>query len=278
LYEPPSSLTALLPLSFEWSAASLPLALGGIVGGGWLWLLTVPLLVTWVMCINGACKAPIDKRFTGFKARALVALLIYLGPLLRGWERLKWRLKEMRTQEHIALVETEQRARLSWVERAFELAYWSDTGTEKEALIGGLINFLVPQKYFVVPDTGWSSWDINIARGLCGRALVVVCTENHGGAKRLLRVRCALRFSPFALFVLRSCAALTAFALILGWPWVGAALCAIGLVSFGVMGGQLLVFGRLMHRIVEAVAKQARLTPLEPAHRNGVPINAPRTV
>ena len=29
LYEPPSSLTAFLPLTFEWSAASLPLALGG---------------------------------------------------------------------------------------------------------------------------------------------------------------------------------------------------------------------------------------------------------
>ena len=56
LYEPPSSLTAFLPLSFEWSAASLPLALAGIVGGGWLWLLTVPLLVTWVMCVNGALQ------------------------------------------------------------------------------------------------------------------------------------------------------------------------------------------------------------------------------
>ena len=107
-------MTAFLPLSFEWSVASLPLALAGIVGGGWLWLLTVPLLVTWVMCVNGACKAPIDKRFTGLKARALVALLIYLGPLLRGWERIKWRLKEMRTQDHIGPVATEQRARICW--------------------------------------------------------------------------------------------------------------------------------------------------------------------
>ena len=278
LYESPSSLTAFLPLSFEWSAASLPLALGGIIGGGWLWLLTVPLLVTWVMCINGASRAPIDKRFTGFKARVLVALLIYLGPLLRGWERLKWRIKGLRTQEHIGVAETEQRARLSWAERAFQLAYWSEAGTEKEALIGGLMDFLVPQKYFVVPDAGWSNWDISIARGLCSRALVVVCTENHGGAKRLFRVRCALRFSPFALFVLRSCAALTAFALILGWPWVGAALCAVGLVSFGIMGGQLVGFGRLMHRIIEAVARQAKLFPVEPKRRIAVSISPPKTV
>jgi O-antigen biosynthesis protein len=236
------------------------------------------MLVTCVMCINGASKAPIDARFTGFKARALVALLIYLGPLLRGWERLRWRIKGMRTHEHIGLVETEQRARLSWTKRAFQLAYWSEAGTEKEALIGGLIDFLVPQKYFVVPDAGWSNWDISIARGLCSRALVVVCAENHGGAKRLFRVRCALRLSPFALFVLRGCAALTAFALILGWPWVGAALCAVGLVSFGFMGGQLVGFARLMHRIIEAVAKQVRLIPVEPKRRVAVPISTPKTV
>jgi glycosyltransferase involved in cell wall biosynthesis len=278
LYEPPSSLTAFLPLSFEWSAAALPLTLAGIGGGGWFWLLTVPLLVTWVMCVNGARRAPIDKRFTGFKARALVALLIYLGPLLRGWERIKWRIKEMRTQEQMGLVETEQRSRISWTARAFHLAYWSDAGAEKEALIGGLMEFLVPQKYFVVPDTGWSSWDLKIARGLCGRALVVVCCENHGGAKRLLRVRCAMRFSRFALFLLRSCAALTAFALILDWPLTAAAIGAVGLISLGVMGCQLVGFGRLMHRIIEAVAKPARLIPVEPVARTPLPVRVPRTV
>jgi glycosyltransferase involved in cell wall biosynthesis len=278
LYEPPSSLTAFLPLSFEWSAAALPLALTGIIVGGWLWLLTVPLVVTWVMCINGARKAPIDERFKGVKARALVALLIYLGPLLRGWERLKWRLREMRTQEHIGVVETEQRVRISWRARALHLAYWSDAGIEKEALIGGLMGFLVPQKYFVVPDTGWSSWDLKIARGLCSRALVVVCTENHGGPKRLLRVRCAMRFSRFSLFVMRSCAALTAFALILGWPLTAAVIGAAGLLNSAVMSCQLVSFGRLMHRIIEAVAKQACLIAVEPVERSPAPLHTPSPI
>ena len=278
LYEPPSSLAAYLPLSFEWSAVALPLALAGIVGRGWLWLLTVPLVVTWVMCINGARRAPIDKRFAGIKAQALVALLIYLGPLLRGWERLKWRLKEMRTQDHIGLVDTDQRARIGWTARAFHLSYWSDAGTEKEALIGGLMDFLVPQKYFVVPDTGWSNWDLKIARGLCSRALVVVCTENHGGCKRLLRVRCAIRFSRFALFLLRGYGALTASALILGWPLTAAAISAAGLISFSVMGWQLVSFGRLTHRIIEAVAKQAQLVPVELAARSLLPIRAPNPI
>ena len=100
LYEPPSSLAAFLPLTFEWNVVAIVLALAGDRRRR----LDVAAdrrrsLITWVICINGALKAPIDKRFRGIKARALVALLIYLGPILRGWERLKWRFKEMRAPE-----------------------------------------------------------------------------------------------------------------------------------------------------------------------------------
>src|SRR5271170_3572828 len=277
LYEPPSSLTAFLPLTFEWSAAALVLAMAAIVGGGWWWLLAVPLLVTWTMCANGARKAPIDPRFTGLKARALVALLIYLGPLLRGWERIRWRIREMRAQPHVAAAETEQRARISWRRRAFQLAYWSEAGTEKEALIGGLMEFLVRQKYFVVPDTGWSSWDLKIARGLCSRSLVTVCIENHGGSKRLFRVRCAMRSSRFASFLLRSYAASTAFALILGWPLAAAVIAAAGVVNLAMIGCKLAAFGRLMHRIVEAVAKPVGLIPVEPVACRQAPVVTPQT-
>jgi len=278
MYEPPSSLTALLPLTFEWSVAALVLALIGIVVGGWLWLLLVPLLATWAMCVNGALKAPIDPRFTGLKARALVALLIYLGPLLRGWERLKWRVKTMQTVDHIRLAPVEQRARIVWSARAFDLSYWNEDAAEKEVLLGGLMDFLLPQKYFVVADTGWSKWDLKISRGLWSRALVTVCSENHGGAKRLLRVRCAMRSSSLARVLLRVYAALGAGSLILGAPAAALVFFAIGMVNLGVIGWRLVTFGRIMQRIIEAVAAQARLIPAEPIGARALPIGAPRTV
>jgi GT2 family glycosyltransferase len=278
MYEPPSSLTSLLPLTFEWSLAALLLAPAGIIAGGWFWLLTVPLLATWAMCVNGALRAPIDKRFTGIKARALVALLIYLGPLLRGWERLKWRFKTMQTQDHGGLAQVEQRVRIDWPARAFTLSYWNEFAGEKEALLAGLMDFLLPQKYFVVPDTGWSKWDLKISRGLWSRAFVTVCAENHGGPKRLLRVRCAMRMSSLARVLLRVCAAVTAAGLILGSPLVALIFLALGIVNLSVVGWQLVTFGRLMHRIIEAVAQQAQLTPADPIGRAVRPIGAPRTV
>ncbi|HEY1299214.1 MAG TPA: glycosyltransferase [Stellaceae bacterium] len=265
LYEPPSSLGAFLPLSFEWSAAALVLALAGIVGGGWWLLLGVPLLATIAMCLNGARKAPIDPRFSGVKARALVALLIYLGPLLRGWERLKWRLRGMRGQRHIPLPPSGQRPRIGWAERALHLAYWNEEGIEKEALLGALGAFLVPHKYIVATDNGWNGWDLEVARGLSARSLIMVCTENHGGAKRLLRVRCTMRLSALARFGLRGCAVLTALALILGWPLAAAAIAGAGIVGFAAMAWQLAGFGRLLHRIVETVAKEVRLAPVDRA-------------
>jgi glycosyltransferase involved in cell wall biosynthesis len=278
MYEPPSSLTALLPLTFEWSVAALFLALIGIVAGGWLWLLAVPLLATWAMCINGALKASIDPRFSGPKARALVALLIYLGPLVRGWERLKWRVKTMQGHDHIRLAPVEQHARIDWSERAFVLSYWNEASAEKELLLEGLMDSLRPQKYFVVADTGWSKWDLKIARGLWSRALVTVCSENHGGGKRLLRVRCAMRSSSLARVLLRTYAALAAGSLILGAPVAALVFLAIGIANFGVIGWRLVTFGRIMQRIIEAVASQVRLIPADPVSAAALPIGEPRTV
>ncbi|HVB17924.1 MAG TPA: glycosyltransferase [Stellaceae bacterium] len=278
MYEPPSSLTSLLPLTFEWSVAALALALVGLIGGGWFWLLAVPLLTTWAMCINGALKAPIDKRFTGLQARALVALLIYLGPLLRGWERLKWRFKTLQAHDQIGPAPVEQKARIQWRERAFVLSYWSESGAEKEVLLGGLMDFLLPQKYFVVADTGWSKWDLKISRGLWSRALVTVCAENHGGMKRLLRVRCAMRLSSLARMVLRAIAVLVAASLILGSPILALAFLAVGIANLGVIFRQLVTFGRLMHRIVETVGQQAGLTPAEPIRPVRLPVDRPEMI
>ncbi|HKF72096.1 MAG TPA: glycosyltransferase [Stellaceae bacterium] len=268
LYEPPSSLTAVLPLSFEWNVAALALAAAGGLAGGWFSLLGLPLFTTWILAIRTALKAPIDPRFRGIEARALVALLVYLGPILRGWERLKWRFKTVRPEEpEGSLGAVEQRARISWRDRALYLSYWSERGDEKEAVLAGLMRVLAPLKYFVIMDGGWSDWDIKVSRGVWTRALVLCCVENHGGNKRLLRVRCMLTLSRFAKLMLRSYLAASVLALVLGAPVVALGIAAAGLAHGLVVLRHTFEFGQVMHGLIDSVAIEAALLPVMPINK-----------
>ncbi|WP_229743948.1 glycosyltransferase [Aliidongia dinghuensis] len=264
MYEPPSSLAAFLPLTFEWNIVAIVLAFAGLVAGGWWLLLWVPLLTTWAMCVSGALKAPIDPRFRSLKARALIACLIYLGPILRGWTRIKWRVKESNAADTLP-GEADgplAPAKIDWRNRALFFSYWGQNYEEKEVLLAGLMEFLIPRKYFLQTDEGWSDWDLKIARGLWSRAFVMAVTENHGGEKRVLRVRCAMRLSRLASFVLRCYAGATAAALVVGLPVPAFLIAAAGLANFGYIADQTWRFGRIMNRVIDEVARKAKLTPM----------------
>jgi hypothetical protein len=104
----------------------------------------------------------------------------------------------------------------------------------------------------------------------------MVVAENHGGMKRLLRVRTQLRLSNLSAFVLRSFAVTTAAALILGAPVAASAIGVLGLGIFGYIASQTIAFGGLMHRIVETVAKGSALFPVAPVGRPALPVGAPK--
>jgi glycosyltransferase involved in cell wall biosynthesis len=282
LYQPPAGLLQYLPLTFEWSLAALPLALIGLIGeiarGGWWWLLIVPLLVTWAMCLKGGLSAPLDPRFEGAKARALVALLIYLGPLLRGWERIRWRLKTLPPLLPLDPTAPELRGLVDWRGRAFVLSYWSEIGTEKEAVIGALMRGLAAANLPLALDSGWSDWDLAVDGNLAATARVTVAEENHGAEKRLLRVRCSLRPTLLTRWMLGGLAAMFLASLIAHRP-AAAAICIAAIAAAGgLLFWQGVVFGGRLHRLIEAAAREAGLLPVDPLARAAAPVGPPRTV
>jgi len=113
-------------------------------------------------------------------------------------------------------------------------------------------------------DSGWSDWDIKISRGVWTRALVLCCAENHGGNKRLLRVRCVLTLSRFAKLMLRSYIGASVLALVLGAPPVALAIGVAGLVHGLVIVRHTLEFGQVMHGLIDSVAIEAGLLPVAP--------------
>lgn len=101
LYEPPSSLISYLPLTLEWNVAALILFVSALLSGDRPWFGAAMFLISFSWCVAGAIQARIDSRFVKKRARLLVALLIYLGPLVRSIERYKWRIKELKKAEPI---------------------------------------------------------------------------------------------------------------------------------------------------------------------------------
>ena len=276
LYQPPASLFQYLPLTFEWTLLSLPLALVGIIAGGPWWLLTVPLLLTWAMCIKGGLSAKIAPRFEGLKARALIALLIYLGPLLRGWTRIKWRLKALPAVIPADRSPVEQRASWTWRMRGFVLSFWNETGAEKEAMLGALMRGCATAHYPVAMDAGWEDWDLEIAGGPACGARLLIASENHGADKRLLRVRTAFRLSSLGRAVIGGLGGLTVASLVFGGTTAAVILAILAIVSGGVAGWQLALFARRLHSIIEAAARETALVPVAPLSR-ALPIGPPRT-
>jgi glycosyltransferase involved in cell wall biosynthesis len=281
LYQPPASIFQYLPLTFEWTVLSLPLALAGLIleaarGGGW-WLLLLPLLTTWAMCLKGGWSAKIAPRFAGLKARALIALLIYLGPLLRGWTRIKWRLKALPVLVPAATGAVEQRGSWAWRARGFVLSYWNEGGTEKEALLGALMRACEAEHYPVAMDGGWRDFDLDIAGGPVGGARILVAGENHGADKRLLRVCATLRPSLLTRIVIGGLGIATLASLVFGWGTAVVIFAALTAAGAGIAVWQLLQFARHLHRLIEVAASECALIPVELLARAAPRVDAQRT-
>ncbi|CAA9420174.1 GT2_Glycos_transf_2 / GT2_Glyco_tranf_2_3 / GH2 / GT27 / GT2_Glyco_tranf_2_2 [uncultured Leptolyngbya sp.] len=93
LYQSPASLLSYLPLTLEWNVAAAILFVSALLSGHYLWVGGALFVTSFIWCVSGARRAPIEPCFRGVKARLLVAQLIYLGPLVRSIERYRWRTR-----------------------------------------------------------------------------------------------------------------------------------------------------------------------------------------
>lgn len=151
---------------------------------------------------------------------------------------------------------------ISWRARAFFLSYWTEAGLEKENLLQAVMDFFLLYKYFISVDQGWSDWDLEIYRGIWSRVEVKVCTENHGGSKRLLRVRCALRMSQFATMTMVGYSLLIIMAIILGMPKVATVTVVAYAINAVVILYENFRLGRILYQVLETVAKKMYLLPI----------------
>jgi glycosyltransferase involved in cell wall biosynthesis len=259
LYQPPSTVLSHLPFTLEWNLAGALLLVWAAMRGGWHWIGGAPLALSWACCLWAAMRARVDARAAGVRGRLLISVLTYFGPLLRSLERYRWWIRGLTAAEPASSERPMQALPWSWRERTFSAAFWTETALEKETILHGMMQVLTARKYFVLVDQGWSEWDLDVHGGIWSRGRIKVCTENHGGERRVLRVKCALRTSRLACGVLVGVTALAGLGLALGLR----ALAAVGL-GVGVVAGAALVrdslgLGRMLYDALQGVARRARL-------------------
>lgn len=263
LYQPSPSIVSCLPLTLEWNFISLLLLASALTFGGVFSLGVFPFLLTVYRCVACAVKARVAPQFRGWRATFLIAFLIYVGPLVRTIERYRWRLRRLREVTPVDLNGPTQEPQILWHERAFYLAYWNEQGQEKESLLHAVMDFLLPRKYLIAMDQGWSEWDLEICQGPWAKAQIRTATENHTGAKRLLRVRCALRMSRISVACLWTYVTVAAVATLIGLPIVAAAAAFIGWAHGSAIIYQKMRLGHLLYHVVESLAHKLDFVPVQ---------------
>jgi O-antigen biosynthesis protein len=262
LYQPPPSIISCLPLTLEWSLVSVSLLVCAFMFGGVFWVGLAPLFLTLSRCVASALRARVAAPFRGLRATLLVALLVYVGPLIRTLERYRWRIRRHREVKPVEYNGPRQVPRILWLERAFYLSYWNEEGREKESLLYSIMDFLLPRKYLIAMDQGWSHWDLEICQGPWAKAQIRAATENHGSAKRLLRVRCALRMSRISFTCLCLYTVLTTVAAFLSMPQIAVGTFVAGLIHGSAIAYQKFRLGRVLYHVLESLAQKLDFVPV----------------
>jgi len=216
-------------------------------------------MLTWACCLRAATRARVAARADDIRGRLLIALLTYLFPLLRCLERYRWWARGLSAAEPVTCDRPARALPLSWRKRSLAISFWTEHGLEKEAILHGLREALTARNYFVRVDRGWSDWDLEVHGGIWSRGWIKVATEHHGGARRVLRVKCTLRVSLLARLGAAGALATALFGIKLGLlPLViaGAGVAAVGGVA---LLRESLSLGSMLYQTLHTVARRARL-------------------
>jgi hypothetical protein len=146
-----------------------------------------------------------------FWSRPMIALLHILQPVVRAWPKYAYRLKRRPTPNSARATVTALACTYRKVGHSHTLSYWSDYGIDRFLLIDKLLEILQRDEWQNVADSGWDEFDITIHGDRLTKVLLHTVSENHGGEKRLVRVRASAHWTLLAKVWLWSVVSLVAF-------------------------------------------------------------------
>jgi GT2 family glycosyltransferase len=197
IYQPGPAHWALLPGTLEWhAAAALALAAAAVWPPAALAAALMLTLSLVLAALQGAA-ARLAPAHDGPRSRLLVAALCYAQPLVRSWWRYRTRLFAYRPPRATSpLAGSYPRRRLPPSGRG-TAAYWCELGWGRLQLLGCVIAYLNEKSWGRTIDSGWSDWDLEVYCHPWTVVRIATAEEDHGGDKRLIRVRYRVRASGY---------------------------------------------------------------------------------
>ncbi len=266
LYSRPPGGPGHLPATVEWQAAALLLLLLGLAGAPLLVLLGAAALgVSAGRAIRFAARARLARGFDGWRARALVALLAYVQPLVRGWASYRTLVQTIRYAELATGPAAggrgadEPRGEVSWGGLRRRWALWTGEGIERTAVLAALLEGLrrrtVPALAPAPADRRdlvvfWGPWIVASVRSL---------EELHGGGKRLHRLDVRACPSALGLAALGLLAAAAAVGVVAGAPLVAGLSLGLLAVAATVLAARADRATRSIGRVVAETVRELGL-------------------
>jgi GT2 family glycosyltransferase len=268
IYTPEPTGLATFMTSLEWHVGvTLPLALLADIFTP-LWPVPLfTLLASITVCAIAAAQAQVPRKHGRFWTRPLIALLYFMQPIARGFARHQGRFRRRGTPDH-TLDALEAHANQANLPAVRMLAYWSEDQVERVSMLKKLFERLRRDGWLSRCDSGWSEWDVEILGGRWSKLLIQTVSENHGGNKRLIRVRLLDRWTLFAKTVFLAVLGVELVTVNLLGNYVGPLHVAPVLVTVGLLALYVHLRSRRLRRLVGAlvdeVAAELRLTRLDP--------------
>jgi glycosyltransferase involved in cell wall biosynthesis len=195
LYASEPALTLMLFTTLEYHVlVTLPLWVLSAAFPYFFLLAATSLLASVGICVAAGAQASLPKGKRRWWLRPLVALLFFLQPIVRGWERYRGRL-QLRLPAEPARENLDSVALRAGTESLREVRYWTEHWVERVDFVARIIEELDRRQWPNRSDIGWSEFDVEIYGNRWSHVQLITAAEEHPPARQLLRCRLRGRWS-----------------------------------------------------------------------------------
>jgi len=236
-----------------------------------LWVLSVafhplfPVAITSLLIPLGICaiagaQASLPKGRSRWWSRPLVALLFFLQPIVRGWERYQGRLSLLPITEP-SRENLDSVSLRDGTESLERVSYWAAQRLERVEFVARILRELDQRNWPNRSDIGWSEFDVEVYGNRWSAVQLVTAAEDHPRDRQLIRCRLRARWSLHAKVVFGLLMALEAIVVGYFGGWSALLLLTLPLFAFFLhrqkrsLQSQLIVF-------LDGLAKELKLVKM----------------